>query len=189
MVPAVRTAPVAMTLMNSAPLAKICRTVARTWSTPLTTPNRRSLGNAASTSTASPGDVATPAGAGDVAPSALHPRPFDPSPVDGVPQSDVSKCPERTDIADSCEPGPEHFAGVFDADQCFLRPAAGYERGISMTGFDLADQVDMAVDEARKEGMAREVDDVGIGGHLRPDNQRLDVIVDDHDRRLVYDRP
>ena len=53
-VPLVRTAPVAMILMKSAPRAMIRRTFARIWSTPLVTPKRSSLGTTVSTSTASP---------------------------------------------------------------------------------------------------------------------------------------
>ena len=53
-VPSVSTAPVAMTLMKSAPPLRMRRTRVRTSSALFATPNRRSIGTAASTSGASP---------------------------------------------------------------------------------------------------------------------------------------
>ena len=184
-VPEVRTAPVAMTLMKSAPRPKICRTVARTSSTPLTTPKRSSLGTAASTSTASP--VMSPPPPGQVTKQPAHcirgPSTHPPSMASRrATSANARNVPISRTVVN---PALSVFAGVLDADQCFLGPAASYQRGVAMAGFDLTDQVGVTVDEAGKNGVARQVDDRGIGRHLSLGNERLDAVVDDDDCSIV----
>ena len=57
------------------------------------------------------GDLAAAARARDVGAGALHPRPGRPAAVDGVAQRDVDERPERPDVADRGEPGPERRRG------------------------------------------------------------------------------
>ena len=95
---------------------------------------RRSAGrgHAASTSGASPRDVAAAAGAGDVGAGALHPRARQPAGVDGVAQRDVDERAIGADVADGREAGPQRVARVADAGHRLLGAGAGQHLGVAV---------------------------------------------------------
>ena len=97
--PRVRTAPVPMHLIRSAPPMSSRRTRSRTSSTVVTTPNRRSSGSRMSLGQAD--DVAAAPRRGDERPGALHPRADDVAAIDRVAQGAVGERPERPEVADA----------------------------------------------------------------------------------------
>ena len=122
-VPDVRTAPVAITLMKSAPASKIRRTFARTWSGPVETPTRSSLGTG--TSGGETGDVAAAAGAGHVRAGAHHPGPGDPAVLDRLAEREVDERVERPHVADGGEAAEQRGARVRHPGEGLLRGRSG----------------------------------------------------------------
>src|SRR6266508_3066170 len=149
-VPRVSTAPVAMTLMKSAPRWRISRTTRRISSTEFATPNRSSRGTSRSGATG--GMSPPPLEIGDERSGALHPRPDDIARVDRVAEGDVDEGPEGPDVADGGEPGHHGVACVAHARESFLRARPHEQPGV-LAPFQLPHEVRVAVDEAGHDGV------------------------------------
>ena len=122
LVPSAMTAPVAMTLIRSAPPWSTRRTALRHLvdgvddaDPQLARDDRVDVGRHA-------GDVAATTGAGDVGAGDLHPRTLDPAGVDRVAQGDVDERAEGADVADGREAGAQRVARVADPDSASCAP-------------------------------------------------------------------
>ncbi len=87
---------------------------------------------------------------------ALHPRPRGPAALDRVAQRAVDERPIGPDVADGGEAAAEGRVGIPDARHRLLGGTRG--RGGDPRDLELADQVRMAIDEARHGGQTAEVD-------------------------------
>ena len=164
LVPRVRTAPVAMILMKSAPPLSSARTRSRTSSAELATPKRNSAGTV--TSPRGTDHLAASGGDRDVRARHRHPRADHGAGVDRVAQRRVHERPIGPDVPHRGEPGQQGRPRVLDAGERLLRSRA-LERQQHVGEPDLADQVGVAVDEARQDGVAGEID------HPRAGRDRL----------------
>ena len=179
-VPAVSTAPVAITLMKSAP------------------PSSRSLhllphlalgvGDAAAElvghhrALGQPGDLAAAAGDGDVGAGHEHARPGHVAGVDRIAQGDIGEAAIDADIAHGGEAGAHGIAGVPRADEGIARRGA-LQRRAGVGGLALVGEVRVQVHQARQHGVARPVEHLGIadgGGRVRLDTG--DALAFDADR-------
>ena len=126
-VPAVSTAPVAITLMKSAPWSSSSFTCWRT--------SRLVVGDAAAElvghhrALGQPGDFAAAAGDGDVGAGDEHARPGHVAGVDRVAQGDVGEAAVDADVAHGGEAGAHGVAGIPRADEGIARRGALQRRG------------------------------------------------------------
>ena len=185
LVPRVSTAPVAMTLMKSAPPLSSARTRSRTWSAELATPKRKA---------GRQGDVrggadqlAAAGRDGDVGAGHLHPRADHRAVVDRVPQGRVHEGAVGPHVAHRGEAREQRRPGVPDAAKTPPGPRSARAAAARRTP-DLADEVGVAVDQAGQHGGAGEVDHPGAG--RRPAGARqngLDPLAPDHDELVPPD--
>ena len=106
-------------------------------------------------------DLASTSRAGDVGTRAVHARAGDPPLVDRVAQRDVGEGTERPDVAHRGEAGVDRALGVADAEQCGVRLALHQDVAVR-AGLDLAGEVGVQVDQARRHDTARQVKDGAV---------------------------
>jgi hypothetical protein len=117
-------------------------------------------------------------GDGHVRAGHRHPGPEHGAVADGVAQGHVHERPEAADVTDGREPGQDGGPGVADPVQGLLGGAA--VDGRDPRPLEPADQVGMAVDQPRQQGVAGQIDDLGpLGQRVARLEQGLDPLAPD----------
>ncbi len=116
------------------------------------------------------GDLPAAARARDVRPGTAHPWTLDDPGVDGVAQRDVDEGPERPDVADGRDAGPQGRRRVRDPHQGFVR-GGPLQDSRRLARFDRADEMGVQVDQARKHRVRRQVDDLSVRRDRCPPRQ------------------
>ena len=175
------TAPVAISLIRSAPPYRIRRTARVTSSTVSTTPTRSSAGTCSSASGARPLMSPPPPRQPMKAPATIIRGPGRPAGVDRVAQGDVDEGAVVADVAHAGEPGVQGVARVAHAGHGLLRAGARQHLGVALPAVDLAHEVGVAVDQAGQQGRAGQVEDGGVGGRLVRGHDGGDPVTVDDD--------
>ena len=131
-------------------------------------------------------ELAAALGCRDVRARRLHPWTDDPAGVDSVAQGAVEEGPKGADVADGGEACPEGCGRVAGTDEHLLRLAHGDRRHVG--AFDVADEMRVAIDQARQDGERGEVDRRRALGEVGGRRQgRLDAVAADDDGSVAQE--
>ena len=129
-----------------------------------------------------------PPGTVTYAPATAIRGPVDGAVADRVAQGHVHERPEGADVAHGREPGQHRGPRVADPAQGLLGGAAVDRRDPGP--LELADQVGVAVDQPREQGVAGQVEDLGpLGRRLAGVEQPLDPLPPDQQPSSLEDLP